>query len=362
VNRKRVVLGLGAAGLAVVLTTAALLVEPAATARAEAQVPAPDEVLARVDRGTPAPRAREDLPAALQQARADVERARRDGDPRYLGRAQAVLAPWWELASPPDAVLLLRATIRQSLHDFAGARADLDRLIARSPGDAQARLTRATVATVTGDLAQAEADCEAIAPRAGALITEACLAPLAPARGDAAAALARLDTAIAAAPDAAPSVMAWARAAAAELARELDRDDDAEAHLRAALVALPDDAYALAALADLLLDGERAGEVIALLADRDASDNLLLRLAIAEHATGAPGAAEHAALLRERFAAQLERGDRTHLREQARFALAIDGDACDAMALAVEGWALQKESADARILREASAACLGGGS
>ena len=83
-----------------------------------------------------------------RSSRASTSSARASlSDPRYLGRAQATLARWCDLPQPPPDVLLLRATIRQSLHDFTGARADLDRLIARRPRDAQAHLTRAVVAT-----------------------------------------------------------------------------------------------------------------------------------------------------------------------------------------------------------------------
>ena len=34
-----------------------------------------------------------------------------DGDPRFIGYAQAALAPWWEMAEPPVAVLVQRAAL-----------------------------------------------------------------------------------------------------------------------------------------------------------------------------------------------------------------------------------------------------------
>src|SRR5206468_962153 len=87
---------------------------------------------------------------ATHFARRAIEAGRDRGDPRFLGQAQAALAPWWNAARPPREVLVLRATIRQSLHDFPSALADLDRVIETSPADAQARLTRASVLTVLG--------------------------------------------------------------------------------------------------------------------------------------------------------------------------------------------------------------------
>ena len=59
-------------------------------------------------------------------------RNRRSALPRPgAGGACAVV----DAADAPPAALLLRATVKQSQHDFDGALADLDRLLARSPGD-----------------------------------------------------------------------------------------------------------------------------------------------------------------------------------------------------------------------------------
>ena len=46
------------------------------------------------------------LPLASALARRYIERARTEGDPRYLGYAQAALVPWWKLPQAPDEVLV----------------------------------------------------------------------------------------------------------------------------------------------------------------------------------------------------------------------------------------------------------------
>ena len=74
-----------------------------------------------------------DLAAAAALARHYIARNRAEADPRYLGYAQAALAPWWTAADVPANALVLRATLRQRLHDFDGALRDLDRLLARQP-------------------------------------------------------------------------------------------------------------------------------------------------------------------------------------------------------------------------------------
>ena len=141
---------------------------------------------------------------------AAIEAARETGDPRFLGQAQAALAPWWTAADPPPAALLLRATVKQSQHDFSGALADLDRLLAARAGDGQALLTRATILTVQGRYADAQRDCAKLLRLASGLVTTACFAGAASLNGDAAGAY-RRPGAGAGAPRAMPQVRARGR-------------------------------------------------------------------------------------------------------------------------------------------------------
>src|SRR5436190_10042843 len=114
------------------------------------------------------------LDVAAPVAKRAIEAARATGDPRFLGQAQAALTPWWTTSDPPAPALLLRATLKQSQHDFVGAISDLDGLLAIVPGDAQARLTRATVLTVTGQYDKARHDCASLATLASPLVVAAC--------------------------------------------------------------------------------------------------------------------------------------------------------------------------------------------
>jgi hypothetical protein len=322
--------------------------------------PPPDTVLARVAAPDPAI-AREharaaagDRAAAVRIARRYIALARQHADPRYHGRAQAVLARWWHDDDAPDDVVLLRATIRQAVHEFAAARGDLDRLVARGARDPQIRLTRAAVATVMGDFAVARADCAAIAESAGELIAAACDAPLAMAGGDLQTAYDRL--AAASAGGAAPGIAAWASTTLGEVARQRGDDAAAERHFRSALAIAPTDTYCMAQLADLLLDGNRAADAADLLRGAAEADGLLLRLAIAERRAGDPAGAVHASAFAERMDATLARGDTTHMRERARQLLDLDGDARGALAAALDNWNLQHEPADARLVIDAAVA------
>jgi Tfp pilus assembly protein PilF len=297
-----------------------------------------------------------DLARATALAQRYIEEARTEGDPRYLGYAQAALAPWWQQPQAPDAVLVLRATLRQSTHQFAGALADLDTVLRHDSGNVQAWLTRATVENVTGDYAAAKASCMRLYSRAPALVVQACLSGVGSVSGDAQGSYARLKAALARYPDAGPDLRGWVQTLLAEMAARLGDDAAADVLFRQAMAAAEPDSYLLGAYADFLLDRGRAPQVARLLKDKTRIDALLLRYAIALKAMGAAGAAAQSEALRSRFDAAMLRGDTVHQREQARFELVLRGDAQAAVRLAMLNWAVQKEPADLRILVEAAAA------
>ncbi|HVP87630.1 MAG TPA: hypothetical protein VMU79_06085 [Casimicrobiaceae bacterium] len=300
----------------------------------------------------------DDLALATKLARRSIEAAREAGDPRFLGQAQAALAPWWSLPEPPPAALLLRATVKQSTHDFAGSLADLDRLIAQRPADGQALLTRATVLTVQGRYGEARADCARIARLTLPLVTTACAAAPASLSGEAEPAYRSLALALARQPDADAALREWALTLSAEIAWRRGDQAAADAQFRDALALDARDPYLLAAYSDFLLEHGRAAEVIALVKDYGRNDSLLLRLALAEARLPEMHAAyeAHRADLAARFDAARRRGDSLHRREEARYTLAIAGDTRAALELARANWQVQKEPADLRILIEAALA------
>lgn len=297
------------------------------------------------------------LDIAAPVARRALEAARTLGDPRFLGQAQAALAPWWNAGDAPPAAVLLRATLKQSEHDFAGSLADLDPLLAANPAMAQARLTRATVLTVLGRYADARRDCAALAGRVAPLVVIGCEAGPASLSGEAAAAYEALAR-ILAYRGADPGVREWALTLAAEIAARRGDFPAADAHFRAARALDPRDAYLKGAYADFLLDRDRPRDVLPLLRDDTRNDTLLLRLALAEQRLpDQRGAfAGHRSDLAARFDAARRRGDSVHRREEAQFRLVIEGDARAALTLARDNWAVQREPADLRILIEAARA------
>jgi len=120
---------------------------------------------------------------------AAIAQARRSGDPRYYGQAQALLGAAWTLPAPAADLRLLRATLRQQRHDFSGAKTDLDAVLAENPRNAQAHLLRATLALVQGEPAAAKADCAALLGQTSLLVTVTCIAAVGGLTGQAATAL-----------------------------------------------------------------------------------------------------------------------------------------------------------------------------
>ncbi|WP_075791508.1 tetratricopeptide repeat protein [Massilia putida] len=302
-------------------------------------------------------RAPGDLDRATDVARRYIEAGRREADPRYFGYAQAALAPWWRQADPPPRVRLLRATLLQSVHRFPEALADLDAVTARDPGNAQAWLTRAGIETVRADYLAATRSCGRLSNVADELVTATCIANVGAVNGRLAASERLLERVVARDAGVAPDVDAWAMTSLAEMAARRGDAARADAWFRRALGQAPRDVYLLGAYADFLLDRDRTPEVADLLAGHDRVDGLLLRRALALRQAGQRDAlAAAVAELDARFAAAERRGDGVHLREQARFELALRGDAGRALDLARRNWDAQKEPADARILLEAAGA------
>lgn len=364
-RRKLTVLALGAIGLAGALTAAAFVAPNRAAAAAPTYRPTdPAQVVATVPRRDPTEvAARQALAAspdrvelAVELARGDIQRYHELSDPRYLGRAQATLGRWWKLAEPPPDVLLLRATIEQAIHQFPEARADLDHLIRVRPDDAQALLTRAVVATITADYTAARDSCHAVAPLSNPIVLATCEAPIDGIAGKADEAYARLAKLVFAVHAGDAGVRGWALTALAELAYMRGDTDAAMGHLSSALAIDPEDAYARNLLADLLMATGHTADASKMLAGREQIDSHLVRRAIAEHELHGPDAAKLVRAMRDRIAAAAERGDRIHLREEARFTLAVELDAARAVRIAQDNWSVQKELADARLLAETAVA------
>jgi tetratricopeptide (TPR) repeat protein len=318
------------------------------------------EILAEVPPGTAHVAApalnltRSRLDVALPLAQFYIKRSRATGDLRFLGYAEATLAPWLNRSPVSPPVLVLHATILQSRHSFDASLKELDRALAVQPDNPQAWLTKATVLRVLGRYDEALTSCEHLEKSADGAVTTLCKESLRSLTG-------HLESAYAAVaslpshslPD---EVRAWRYSELGEMAERLGKDDDAEHWFSEGLQYAGDDFYTRTAYADLLLRHGRDVDTLHLLGDYRSMEPMLLRVAIAEKHTGAAQAVKTDSFLSNAFAVEEQRGDAVHRREQARFLLDIEQQPERALAAAQENWRVQREPDDVLILLRAAQA------
>ena len=295
---------------------------------------------------------------ALAVAKRYFDQAHELGDPRFAGMALSAIAPWRDEATTPDELLLMRANLQQYLHEFDAAATNLQHLLARPGGTPrpQAWLTLATVRRVQGRYAESDVACRQVTTAGSAVHGSACLAENSALRGDVDRARATFSGLLADSRQTA-ATRAWLSTSLAELEERAGRTSAAEVAFQAALKLEPD-TYTALAYADFLIEQKRPAQALTVLEKQVRSDAVLLRLAIAGTQAKALTAAADVAEMRERIALANERPEARvlHGREQAMFALAVEGDAARAFELARGNVTQQREALDLLVLAQAARA------
>ncbi|EKF74768.1 hypothetical protein A11A3_07088 [Alcanivorax hongdengensis A-11-3] len=294
---------------------------------------------------------------ALTLAQQQIHQARREGDPRFLGYAEATLEPL--LSSEPNdpAVGIMMATIEQSRHQYLQARSRLKKILKAHPEQGQGWLTLAVIERVQANYHAARQACRESAghlPPSATVICQASIEALTGPPGPVYQRLQRL------ADSPLPMSDAQRRWMFTELAEMAWQQGDAEqtlAYTRQGLASEPGDRYLrfLKADAQLALGNNQA--VIDAWQHQLAIDGGLLRLAIAAQRAGHPRAEHWADLYQQRLKAAEQARQQLHLREQARFQLEVLKQPQAALATAKRNWQIQKEPADLRILTATARAC-----
>lgn len=310
----------------------------------------PDEVVERlpvITRVRPAPvvPAVADPIAAATQARTHITTARQTGDTRYWGRAQAVLAPWWDKADAPVDLATLQATVQQGRHEFKPARAVLQAALRRAPDHAQGWLNLAALERLSGHYAASLQACDAVARAGQNLYAQACQLETRSLQGQTAAARTGFTQLLASTQDAAQT--SWLQSLLAESEERAGRDADALRAYQRSLQAEPD-LYTQITLADLLLRTGKTAQALAVLQPLPPTDAVLLRQATAMRRLNQPGWKALRATLRGWNGELERRGDdlTLHGREQALVALWLDDDAAGALQIARRNLDLQREPID----------------
>ena len=285
--------------------------------------------------------------------RRQIDRARSSGDPRFLGYAEGALQQWQ--GKMTDRLLVLRATLAQSLHRFDSARNDLDTVLsgAGNPQQkTQAMLLLANLETVQGNYTVARTHCKHLQQRYPGLIAASCLAQVDARTGSPRKAYQALQQHAAAARSDTTSQL-WAEGTLGDIAAQLGMPEAAD-HWQAVLSVSPDDLYTRTQLADWHLGHNQTERTLALTEGYEDVDALAVIRAIAMARSGHPAAGALAQRLRERFAEARWRGNLLHQRDMARFQLDIEKDAETALSFAQSNWREQREPPDTRLLLRAA--------
>lgn len=336
------------------LWLASLLACSAAHAATELRPSRGDEVVERLPTvtrvrpatpNTSAPAPLADPVAAAALARAHIATARQTGDTRYWGRAQAVLAPWWNQPNAPVDLAILQATVQQGRHEFAASRSVLQAALHRNPNKAQGWLNLAALERLSGQYPQALLACNAVARAGQNLYAQACVLETQSLQGQNAAARSGLNTLLAHSQDA--GQRSWLLSLLAESEERAGADAAALAAYQSSLKNEPD-LYTSIALSDLLLRTGKPAQALAVLKPLPLTDAVLLRQATALRRLKDPSWQALRQTIREWNAELAQRGDdlTLHGREQALVALWLDDDAPGALAIARRNLALQREPVD----------------
>ncbi len=283
-----------------------------------------------------------------------VERARAAREPRYFGRAEALLQRWVERPDAPADLLRVQADILQNRHDFSGAMRLLDRAIARAPRDAGSHLMRASISMVQGRAAAARQDCVAVMASGESTAGTVCIAQILGSTGRLAQGETLVRTLLDHEPRLAPQWRGWALGLLADFADRRGDAAGAERLLRSALAATPGNEGVRSALCDVLIARHAPGEVLTLLDLPAPSVGLLERRARAQELMHDPALSATRARIDELLSVAARRGERPHLREEALLALDVARDDERALALAKANFEMQRETIDVRLLARAA--------
>ena len=293
-----------------------------------------------------------DEAAAIQLAQAQIRYSREHEDPRFLGYAEATLAPLSDSRDP--AVAILTASIEQQRHQFSQAQTRLKKLLERAPNQAQGWLLLANIQRVQGQYSDAQHSCQQAAPYLSPTITILCQASIQAMTGHAEKSYAVLQRLADSNQSLGADYALWLQTILAELALQQGFEEDAQRHIEKGLAVSSSDNYLHLLRSDIWLQTKQPQRVIADLERWEDRDGALLRLAIAGKQSNHASATRWANQYAERMQDVQDSGRSVHLREHARYLLEVTEQPSAALSIAKENWQTQKELADLRLL-EASA-------
>ena len=307
------------------------------------------EVLPSIARNRPVavPIAKEQIDPlrAADIARQAITLARSTGDNRYWGRAQSVLAPWWDHPNAPVDLAVLQATVQQGRHEFAASRKVLVAALTRQPGHAQGWLNLAALERLSSNYGQSLAACQEVARAGQAFYSQACVLETQSLLGQHSLAQRTLEQQAAQASS--TEQQSWLLSLLAESLERAGQDSRASTAYQRSLSAQPD-LYTAIAFSDLLLRTGMPSAALNALKNYPDTDAVVLRRAISLRATGDERWQQLYGSLQQRVLDLKRRGDDVtlHGRELAMSALWLEDDPKSALVLARQNLLLQREPVD----------------
>ncbi len=281
---------------------------------------------------------------------------RRSGEPRYFGRAEALLTAHLRATSAPVELRLQLADILQYRHEYEHALDQISIALEQDRGNTRAHLMRAAIWQASGRFGDARAECGSVLAAGESVTGSVCLAQVMGMTGQIGRARALLARLSAFSSPSLPPYASWMLTALADLEERSGDSAGAEGSLRRAVALDPDDYYARFALADLLLARKRWSEVEPVLRGIPRTESVLMRLAESQAGLHVGEPNPYLVTLVDRLDAARARGERIHARDLARVQLRLLQNATAALQAARENWAQQREPADARLLVESGLA------
>ena len=288
------------------------------------------------------------LDESITQANALIARAYSAGDPRDLGQAEALLAPYAKVQTP--ALRLIRANIYQASHRFEQARQELQQILKQLPNQPDSLFMLASINLVQGQFTAARHQCDQLQDVSLLVLKMICITQIDSMTGNLRASTGSIDQLMQVNAGLTPEQQRWLYLIAADIAL---RADDAALATRVFHQMDKQTAPALTARADWLLAHQQWDKTRQLLSQSTDNDSLLLRLVISEQQLKDPKAVTHANMLAQRIAIWQQRGEVAHQREQAQFAYVM-GQFKQALKLARLNWQKQRETADVVIYANAA--------
>lgn len=318
-----------------------------------------NQILAAVDNKggrLPLERAALDSSATIEsldrQIRESLSAYRISAEPQLLMAGRLNLRVLEQKAPGAKETLFLKAVFLQQEHKFDAAIAILDRVVKEHPDFFEARVLKAGIHLVQGDLERAMRDCKGLLQYGDELLTYACSAAASSTNETLPKNVSLLEALITSNRERVnDGVWLWANSITADLADRNGEPERAEKLLKAEHTAASTKSIlSLVQLADVLLEQKKFEETEKLLENYPEIDALLLRRVIALRELNDSRAAQLSELLGERMATFEASDAKQHARELALYYLSVVKDSQKALRFAAESFSYQKETIDYRNL------------